>query len=242
MIDRDTKRWLGEGLWVIAGQALSAVGTLAGLRLLTDLLPPRVFGEVVLVTGIVLLANGVAAGPLMQGLLRQYPEAAATNSVEILRAVVNKYLTVLVALTGAVCLAGFLLYGWFVPVSPWIGPLVVGLLTVEILRQRELTFLNAARQQRLTALWMTADVWARPALAWGAIAATGATAVATLVGYLTASAALLFAFMPWGIRGGDGQGRIQGRSLKAAAAGSRSVSGDGQAEAARQQLSRTFLQ
>jgi O-antigen/teichoic acid export membrane protein len=241
MIDRATKRWLGEGFWVIAGQALSAIGTLAGLRLLTDLLSPRVFGEVVLVMGIVFLANGVAAGPLMQGLLRQYPEAVAANSVEILRAVVNKYLAVLVALTVAVCLAGFLLYGWFVPVSPWIGPLGGGLLTVEILRQRELTFLNAARRQRLTALWMTADVWARPALAWGVIAVTGATAVATLAGYLIASVALLFAFMPWRVKGGDGQDRIQGQSAKAAVAGKGSAFGDVQAEAARRQLSRTFL-
>ena len=75
MIDRGTKRWLGEGLWVIAGQALSAVGTLAGLRLLTDLLPPAVLENSAGLLGVVARTATGLANPTTQAML-PYPERA----------------------------------------------------------------------------------------------------------------------------------------------------------------------
>jgi len=200
MTQAERRRLMVEGGWVVAGQILSALGVLLGLRVLTSLLSPHVFGEVVLVSGIVLMAEGLAAGPLMQAVLRYYPEAAATNRVEVLRAATMKYLNRSTLLTGVFCLIGFLLYSQFTPLSPWIGPLTVALLVVDVLRQHEITLLNSARCQRIAALWVAADVWARPILAWAMITVTGPTVMATLTGYVGASLTLLLLLAPWRIR------------------------------------------
>lgn len=197
MITPGRRQFLGEGAWVAAGQIMSAIGTLAGLRLLTTLLPPHVFGEVVLLGGIVLLANGLAASPLMQGVLRFYPEAATTNNVGMLRTVTRWYLIRLTLLTSAMCLGGFLLYSAVVPVNRWLGALIVALLIVEVGRQLELTMLNAARRQRATAIWIALDAWARPIAAWVIIETVGATAISTMVGYVTASGVLLACLVYW---------------------------------------------
>ena len=193
-----TKRNIyGEGIWVGAGQILSALGTLVGLRLLTSLLSPNVFGEVVLLTGIVLLANGLAASPLMQGVLRFYPETVKANQVSALRAVATRFLTRSTLLMIAFCLIGFAICSSWVPVSLWLGPLIVLLLIIEVGRQLELTMLNAARCQRETALWIVLDAWSRPAVAWLMITLMGATAVATIAGYVVASGLLLVWLKSW---------------------------------------------
>jgi O-antigen/teichoic acid export membrane protein len=205
MIASRRKQFLGEGAWVATGQIMSALGTLAGLRLLTTLLPPHVFGEVVLVSGIVLLANGLAASPLMQGVLRFYPEAAKTNSVGMLRDVTRWHLKRSTLLTSGVCLGGFLFYSTMVPVNRWLGVLIVMLLMVDVGRQLELTMLNAARRQRATATWIALDAWARPTAAWAMIATAGATVEATLIGYIAASGLLLAQLMYWRRRESRGE-------------------------------------
>ncbi|HLZ34366.1 MAG TPA: lipopolysaccharide biosynthesis protein [Nitrospira sp.] len=197
MITPDGKQLLGEGAWVMAGQIMSALGTLAGLRLMTALLPPKVFGEVVLLSGIVLLANGLAASPLMQGVLRFYPEAARANNIGGLRTVTQSFLMRFTLLTSALCLGGFLLYGATAPVNGWLGILIVALLIVDVGRQLELTMLNAARRQQATAVWIALDAWARPTAAWVMIATAGATALATMVGYVMASGLLLAWLVCW---------------------------------------------
>ena len=199
---RAHRRLLTEGTWVFAGHLLSALGALIGLRLLTHLLPPEVFGEVVLVSGIVLLANGLAAGPLMQGLLRYYPEAVARGETGELRRSVNYYLTRSTVLTSVGCILGLAVYGLLAPVNPWFGCLVVLLLILDVVRQRELTYMSAARHQRATALWTAADVWARPVLAIGMISLVGPNAVATLAGYCGASFLLIMVFRRWFVRDG----------------------------------------
>lgn len=201
MFEGERRRFMIEGTWVIAGQLLSAAGTLVGLRMMTGLLSPHVFGEVVLVSGIVLMAEGLTVAPLMQAVVRYYPEAAAANSVGVLRDATTNQLSRLTVLTGAICLIGFLLYSWFAPISAWLGPLALALLIVEVQRQYEITLLNSARCQRIAAIWMATEVWGRPIVAGALIATTGPTAVATLAGYLAASFAGLLLFKPWRITG-----------------------------------------
>ena len=49
-------RMRSEGIWVVGGQAARAVGLLVGVRVLTELTGPEVYGTVSLLTG------GVALG------------------------------------------------------------------------------------------------------------------------------------------------------------------------------------
>jgi O-antigen/teichoic acid export membrane protein len=199
------RRFISEGAWVIAGQLLSAIGALVGLRLLTTLLSPRVFGEVALVGGIVLLSTGMAANPLMQGVLRYYPDAAATGNVNTLRAVINRHLRRFTLIAAAILLLGFYLYRQYEPMDFWLGPIMVLLLIVEVLRQKELTLLNASRRQRLSAIWNTLEAFARPASAYGLALLLGATASITLAGSLLASAMLLLLFGPWAVAANQNQ-------------------------------------
>jgi O-antigen/teichoic acid export membrane protein len=52
------RRIAGEAAWVFAGQGASALATLVGLRLITEWVPPAVYGTVVLALGVVALAHG----------------------------------------------------------------------------------------------------------------------------------------------------------------------------------------
>jgi len=241
MIDGERRRFIIEGTWVIFGQLLSALGTLVGLRMLTGLLSPHVFGEVVLVSGIVLMADGLAAAPLMQAVVKYYPEAAAANSVGVLRAATRKQLSRVTVLTGAICLIGFFLYSWFAPISPWLGPLAVALLIVEVQCQHEITLLNSARCQRITAIWMATEVWGRPIMAGALIVATGPTAVATLAGYLAASFAGLLLFKPWRITGKARQDSGYTVGTQSEPKGNELILVQGQVEPKEQQLGRSLM-
>src|SRR5262245_17650111 len=112
-----------DGMWVVAGQVASALGALFGLRLLTGLLSTETFGEVVLVLGIVLMADGVAAGPLMQAVVKYYPEAAMTDRIRMLRDATNAHLRKFTVASGVLCFCAFLIYSWLASASPWISPL-----------------------------------------------------------------------------------------------------------------------
>jgi O-antigen/teichoic acid export membrane protein len=210
-----SRRFLNEGFWVLAGQLLSAIGVLIGLRLLTTLLSPKAFGEVALAGGIVVLATGIAASPLMQGVLRYYPEASRTGNVFNLEHVVNYFLKRLIAVAAVVVFLAFNLFAFYEPTDLWLGPIMVLLLIVEAVRQKELTLLNASRCQRLSAAWNMLDAWGRPASAYLFALVLGATAEMTLAGSLIASTTLLLVFSPLATTARsqtNGQRRLEGHS------------------------------
>jgi O-antigen/teichoic acid export membrane protein len=223
----DRRRFIAEGAWIIVGQVLSAIGTILGLRLLTALLTPHVFGEVVLVSGIVLLANGIASNPLMQGVLRYYPDSAAANDVAAFRIAINRHLRTLTVLTSVICLVGFLFLSQFTAVNLWLGPLTAALLVVDVLRQRELTLFNASRCQRISAIWIATEAWARPSFACAMIILMGATAVVTLIGYVVASVALFLVFRQWAITGTQNQNHSGIELASTATPSSKSIQGHG---------------
>lgn len=189
-----SRRFVNEGTWVLAGQLSSAIGVLLGLRLLTTILSPRAFGEVALVGGLVVLATGIAASPLMQGVLRYYPEAGRSGHLNSLEQVINKYLKRLIILAAGIVLLGFAVFTLYEPMDLWLGPIMVLLFMVEAVRQKELTLLNASRCQRLSARWNVLEAWLRPVSAYIFALLLGATASMTLAGSLVASAALFLLF------------------------------------------------
>ena len=194
MTSSATRRIFSEGAWIAAGQIASAAGTLVGVRLLTEILPPRVFGEVVLALGIGTLALGLSAGPLMQAVLRLYSESVATNSVAILRAVATRWVRRFAFVVGGIFLVAYFWFSQMVTISPYLGVILATLLGLDVVRQLEVVLFNAARRQEPTAIWIAAEAWGRPALAWVAVLLTGATAVATLSGYVVASLLLFVGF------------------------------------------------
>lgn len=178
------RRLAAESAWVFGGQAAAAIATLVGLRLITELVPPAVYGVVALALGVVALAHGLAAGPLMQAVLRYYPDLVQEGREDPLRHAAIRALRkpLLLSLGGlAVLGAGWSLYQ---PHDAWLAVLSVALFLAEVARSVEITFLNAARHQRAMAVAITADAWLRPLAAAVLLWAFGVSSWAVMAGYL----------------------------------------------------------
>lgn len=179
------RRLMSETAWVFFGQGLSAVATLVGLRLITELVPPQVYGTVALALGTITLAHGLIAGPLMQAVLRLFPDVAADGGERELRraALLAMRKPALLALA-VLTLAGAV---WALrrPGDVWIVVLTPLLFVAEVARSVEITFLNATRRQREMALLTIADAWARPLAAVALVWVFGAGGGAVIGGYLT---------------------------------------------------------
>jgi O-antigen/teichoic acid export membrane protein len=188
------KRQLSEALWVIGGQAATALGTVVGVRILTQFLNPQTYGVVSLSLGMSVLAISLVATPLTQAAIHFYPSVVADGSAdELLRSVLRCSRTmapwvVLIALA-----VGGLYVGWGGG-SPLLVAFLAVLLIFDCWRSANLSLLNAARRQRRYSLWMAADAWSRPLAATVAVLAAGQSPIAVLAAYVLVSICLLAAF------------------------------------------------
>lgn len=208
-------RILGETVWVLLGQGVSALATLVGVRLITEFVPPQVYGTVALALGVVALAHGLAAGPLMQAVLRLYPEVTGTGGERHLRRAALQGLRKPAWLAlGALAAAGA---AWWLhrPQERWAVAAALLLFVIEIARSVEITFSNAARRQREMAWLMIADAWARPLCAVAMLWLFGSHAGAVLVGYLAGAMLALAGF--WAVRRASGLGGVQPAAVSAPA-------------------------
>lgn len=185
------RRVVIDGLWVFMGQGLTALGTLVGIRILTGIVKPEVFGAVALLMGVAALILGSFGTPLGQAAMRFYSRSETSNSVVPLRQVIRGMLRRLV-IPGSVpfiAAAGIYIFGWD---GSWEVVVLLALLViVDIVRTLECSLLNAARRQRPFALWVAAEAWARPLAAAVLVMVMGATTGAVLGGYALASVVVL---------------------------------------------------
>jgi O-antigen/teichoic acid export membrane protein len=188
------RRLLSEAAWVFLGQAAAALGTLVGLRLVTESVPPGVYGSVALALGIVALALGLTAGPLMQAVLRLYPEYASAQNVVSLRHSAQRALRKPAIWALAISLIGISTWSWRISDSVMPGVLCAVLLVIDIARSVETTFLSAAREQRAMALLVAADAWLRPLAVVAMVWVAGVYITSVLVGHIIAAGLALIAF------------------------------------------------
>ncbi|HQM26722.1 MAG TPA: lipopolysaccharide biosynthesis protein [Syntrophorhabdus sp.] len=74
-----------DGIWISGGHALAAITTLVGVRFITELAEPSVFGVFALVNGVLVLLQGVLFQPMAQAALRFYPDFHILNGTSELR-------------------------------------------------------------------------------------------------------------------------------------------------------------
>src|SRR5262249_54898593 len=86
------RRLLAEGGWLALGALVSTIGVPVGLRVLTHYASPDIYGAFSLLLGIVTITSTVFCNPLLQALLRYYPEVAAAGGVGRLRGVMARAL------------------------------------------------------------------------------------------------------------------------------------------------------
>lgn len=176
-----------DGSWVACTQFLAALGQLLGIRLLTEILPPNVFGQVCLwLGGVVLVASGLA-NPTTQALLKYYPEYALKNNGSMVYNAATRQLQKLLLWCSPVIITLMLTaisFGWTDTVTLF---LLLGLVGVEILRMQNMALLNAVRAQRAYGIWSVAEAWGRPVMAWLAVSMFGVSIHFVLLAYFLIS-------------------------------------------------------
>ncbi len=76
MILSSRRKLLKDGSWVLVGQVGAALGVLVGIRVLTEYVPPQIYGMVILYLGAIALSLGSLVTPVSQAVIRFYPEYA----------------------------------------------------------------------------------------------------------------------------------------------------------------------
>jgi len=186
----------------VAGQAASALGLLAGTRLLTEFLSPAVYGTIGLLVGAAAFGRLVLCAPVLQAALRFHPDAQRSGELGALRRVSHALLLRATVALSLLLLGAATVSAGRGSLSLAAAALLALLVAADVARTFEVNLLNAARLQGRFAFWSAADYWARPGLALAAIAVLGATVEAVLLGYVLAAAALyLFARAATGAAG-----------------------------------------
>jgi O-antigen/teichoic acid export membrane protein len=191
--------------WVAAGQALTAVGTVVGLRILTQNLEPAVFGQVTLLLAAAALALGVTCTPLTQAAMYFFPGLAPEGREALLTSAVWRGIRSSWIWVGvAVLIAG----GVYIVVGN--GTISIVLATVAVLlsdcwRSINTSLLNANAQHRRYGAWLALEAWARPLCATAAVLILGASATAVLWSYAAASLLINLALSPRGWKDESGE-------------------------------------
>lgn len=187
-------RLLSGTAWVVGGQAATAAGTVLGVRLLTQYIPPATFGTVSLALGVGALALNVACTPLTQAAMHFYPSLAASGSAGELQRSLRKSLQYSAKWALLAIALGGSLFTLVYSGSPAIVVLIALLLICDAWRSTGLALANAARDHKRYALWQSADAWGRPLLATAAVLILGESAPVVLAAYVGASALLIATF------------------------------------------------
>lgn len=188
------KRHLSASGWVAGGQVATALGTLLGVRLLTEFVEPSVFGIVSLGLGVVALLVNVTCTPIAQAALHFYPGMAARGELSALRAALFRCERQSALFAAIVLIIAAVIYGSAAGGSVVLVLLLGMLLACDCWRTINLSLMNAARNHRGYALLMAGDAWARPLIATAIVLAFGQSPTAVLASYVLAAASILLVF------------------------------------------------
>lgn len=182
--------FVGGSLWAIAGQVVSAVGMVLGVRIITEYVSPSTFGTVSLLMGIVALGSGVCGGPIFQALLRMYPDMQHKSQLPLLMMAIRRLLIESNGLLIAVAMAAGLIIVFFLEGSFVVLLILAGLVVVETLRGLVATTLSAKNEIKRYALVVAVDVLARQGFAVLLVLILGASVTSIIGGYLVGAALL----------------------------------------------------
>jgi len=176
-----------EGFWVILGQFLAVLGSLFGVRILTGLLEPKVYGELSLGLTIALLVSQIALAPLGNGIMRFYALAVENGDLAGYLASARRLMAiatwVVIGVTFIVLLS-FLILGFGQWTAIIFGAVIFALFSgyVAILNSVQ----NAARHRVVVAFFQGIEPWARFLIATGLIMLLGKTSVMAMFGFASA--------------------------------------------------------
>ena len=178
------RRLGSEAGWVFAGQLLSLVGTLVGVRILTEYLSPSVYGTLGLSLTVAALFNEVIIGGLIGAFTRFYSISAKADDIHGYLHGVRLLLMVAAAIAVSLLLVVTpLLLSGYDGLTFTVG-LVITLFAVLFGTGAALNaVLNGARKRSVVALNSVIDAWLKIGLAVLAIHLFGASASSVLAAY-----------------------------------------------------------
>lgn len=188
-------RLLKEGAFITAGQGIAAVGTLAGIRLLTEVAPPALFGEFSLAMGVLALVQGLAYQPFGQAVLRYYFEWTDNKGSEtsLRRLLSSTYMRRFMGFSLGIVVVALLLMH-FTRTSALTVTLFLVLFALEGWKTLEIVLANASRNQSAYAILFAADAVLRPFASVGVVLASGPSVEALVAGQCLALVMVLGAF------------------------------------------------
>lgn len=186
-----------EMFFVILGQGMAALGSLIGVRLITEKLLPSSYGEISLALTIGILFQQILFGPLSGSYLRFYSVANEKNEISPFLQAVKKttfqssFISFLIL--GGILLS-FLLKGW----GQYIGLIIFSFLFMLLSSYN--TFLdnlqNAARQRIIVAWHQGIGSWLKYFIAIILIGYLGSSSTVAMGGFML-SALLVFGSQSW---------------------------------------------
>jgi len=177
---------------VFGGQLLAVVGTFASVRVLTELIPPAVYGELALALTATVLLNQTVFGPLTNGAMRFYATAVEKGSVPAFLGATWQLTRFGIAVTAALF------------VTAAIGLVVLGYGTLSLLILAVLAYTvttgissilngiqNAARQRAVVALHQSLDPWVKVLITGALLVTFGVSSSMAMLGFATAAGLVL---------------------------------------------------
>lgn len=167
-------------------------GSLAGVRLLTELLPPDAYGELALGMTIATLVNQIILGPLGGGIIRFYAPAVEQGDLGGYLNAVKKlvlYATGLILLITVIACVGLIASGK----NQWVA-ITASALVFAVLSGYSANFSSiqtAARQRAIVALHQGADPLLRSLVAAALLIWLGMSSAVAMMGYAMAALLML---------------------------------------------------
>lgn len=176
-----------EAAWVVFGQVGTFFGSLVGLKILTQVLPPEVYGHVNLLMLGMTLVGWLSFEPFKQSMIRTYWSSSEEGKLgNLARSAVTVYAVISAAV--ALVWLGWSSDGWW-GVRRWIGAvpaLVLGVFLVQSWQALGHGICYAARLRARVSAASIVNAWLVPICAAGLVIKFGVSVGNVLLGYLFA--------------------------------------------------------
>lgn len=182
-----------EFFWIGSGQAVATLGALVGVRLLTGVLNPVVYGELALGMTVATLVAQIVFGPISGAGLRFFSSAREAGELSsfltVLRRLLTKATVVVILFAGCLSAALFVTgkFCWF-----WLALAALGFALFSGYNSTIDGLQNAARQRLVVAWHQAFSSWGRFLIAVGMVMWLGATGATAMLGYVLATLLVLF--------------------------------------------------
>lgn len=188
------RRLSKEGSWIIIGQVAAVIGSLFGVRLITEILAPASYGQLSLALTMTTLINQTIIGPLGNGVSRFYSPASLKNDLSGYYSAVKyftAYATWIIFLISIVAIISLLAVGkteWIViTISALIFALFSGYGSIITGIQ------NAARKRSLVAIVQGIEPFFRFLVTAGLLLSLRDTTAVAIAGYTLSTFILVLA-------------------------------------------------